>query len=261
MPIATTEQYAVTLDGAAAGNMFAKYDGVLKVDGDVGEEEGVRPSLLGPRGGGGDGHPGCEGMRAARVGGEERSAVSGSIAVTCAGDLATVAEAFGEAPEHLAARVRVLRVGRDENDERAGGDRRAGPGDLEWADGTAFDTPIGDGVPAPILMRFIASTEPPRSSGRLYDKAVTVFTDEPEHFAPDSVLHPIYDALYQWGAVTIGPRAFELALDAGPADSVPSDSSALPVARLRTARYRAARLARLVGVLADDRHRRERSEL
>ena len=48
-------------------------------------------------------------------------------------------------------------------------------------------------------MRFIASTEPLWSSGRLYDKAVTVFTDEPEHFAPDSVLHPIYDALYQWG--------------------------------------------------------------
>ena len=89
-------------------------------------------------------------------------------------------------------------------------------------------------------MRFIASTEPLWSSGRLYDKAVTVFTDEPEHFAPDSVLHPIYDALYQWGAVIVGPRAFELALDARPTDSVPSPSSPLPAARLRTAQYRAS---------------------
>ena len=88
-----------------------------------------------------------------------------------------------------------------------------------------------------------------------------MFTDEPERFAPDSVLHPIYDALYKWGAVIIGPRAFELALDARATDSAPTPSSSLPVARLRTARYRAARLTRLAGVLADERHRRERLEL
>jgi hypothetical protein len=46
-------------------------------------------------------------------------------------------------------------------------------------------------------LHFIESTEPLWSSGRLYDKAVTVFTDEPEYFAPDSVLYLIYDALYQ----------------------------------------------------------------
>lgn len=45
---------------------------------------------------------------------------------------------------------------------------------------------------------------------RLHDKTVTVFTDEPEQFAPDSVLHPIYDALYQQGAVVLGPRALDL---------------------------------------------------
>jgi NAD(P)H dehydrogenase (quinone) len=185
----------------------------------------------------------------------------GNIAVIYAGELAGVADTFGEAAAHMAARVRVLRVGGGEGDERAGGGSRAGLGDLEWADGIAFGTPIGDGAPAALLMRFIASTEPLWSSGRLYDKAVTVFTDEPEHFAPDSVLHPIYDALYQWGAVIIGPRAFELARDAHPTDAVPSPSSALPAARLRTARYRAARLARLAGVLADERHRRERLEL
>ena len=147
--------------------------------------------------------------------------MSRNIAVIYPGDLAAVAEAFGEAAGHLATGVRLLRVGEDESDARADGYPRAGLGDLEWADGIAFGTPIGDGSPAAILMRFIASTEPLWSSGRLYEKAVTVFTDEPEHFAPDSVLHPIYDALYQWGAVIIGPRAFELALDAHPTDSVP----------------------------------------
>ena len=113
--------------------------------------------------------------------------MSGNIAVIYATDLAAVAEAFGEAARHVATRVRLLRVGGDEHDARADGDPRAGLGDLEWADGLAFGTPIGDGSPAPILMRFIASTEPLWSSGRLYDKAVTVFTDEPEHFAPDSL--------------------------------------------------------------------------
>ncbi len=184
--------------------------------------------------------------------------MSGNIAVIYAGELAVVVEAFGEAAAHMAARVRVLRVGGGEGDERAGGGSRAGLGDLEWADGIAFGTRIGDGVPVALLMRFIASTEPLWSSGRLYDKAVTVFTDEPEHFAPDSVLHPIYDALYQWGGVIVGPRAFELALDARPTDSASSPSSPLPLARLRTARYRAARLTRLAGELADERRRRER---
>ncbi len=184
--------------------------------------------------------------------------MSGNIAVIYAGELGAVAEAFGEAAAHLAAQVRVLRVG--EGNGRAGVPPAA-LGDLEWADGIAFGTPIGDGTPAALLMRFIASTEPLWSSGRLYDKAVTVFTDEPEHFAPASVLHPIYDALYQWGAVVVGPRAFELALDSRHTGSVPGPSSPLPVARLRTARYRAARLTRLAGVLADERHRRERLEL
>jgi hypothetical protein len=127
--------------------------------------------------------------------------------------------------------------------------------------GIAFGTPIDDGHPARALMAFIQGTEPLWSSGRLYEKAVTVFTDEPERFAPDSVLHPIYDALCHWGAVIVGPRAFELELDARPGRAPIERSSPLPAPRLRTARYRATRLARLAGVLADERHRRERLEL
>ena len=187
--------------------------------------------------------------------------MSANIAVIYSGALRGVAQAFGEAAGHLARGVRVLRVSGDEGEESAGTDPQAGLGDLEWADGIAFGTPIGDGHPARALMAFIRGTEPLWSSGRLYEKAVTVFTDEPEHFAPDSVLHPIYDALYHWGAVIVGPRAFELELDARPARAPIESSSPLPAPRLRTAQYRAARLARLAGVLADERHRRERLEL
>ena len=184
-----------------------------------------------------------------------------NIAVIYSGALRDVAQAFGEAAGHVARGVRLRPVSEDQGEESGWADTQAGLGDLEWADGIAFGTPVANGHPAPALMRFIQSTEPLWSSGRLYEKAVTVFTDEPEHFAPDSVLHPIYDALYHWGAVIVGPRAFELELDAQPDRSGLECASPLPARRLRTARYRAVRLARLAGVLADERHRRERLEL
>lgn len=100
---------------------------------------------------------------------------------------------------------------------------------------------------ASISLRFIESSEPLWSSGRLYDKAVTVFADEPEHLALDSVLHSIYDALYRWGAVIVGPKAFELEREVGPSTAEP---------RLRSAQYRALRLARLAGLLSEERTRR-----
>lgn len=112
-------------------------------------------------------------------------------------------------------------------------------------------------IPAPALMGFIEATEPLWSSGWLHDKVVTVFTDEPEHFAPDSVLHPIYDALYHWGAVIVGPRAFELASDAQRRHGVSESGGPLSASRLKSAQYRARRLARIAGVLADERERRE----
>lgn len=118
-----------------------------------------------------------------------------------------------------------------------------------------------DGAPAPALMQFIESSEPLWGSGRLHDKAVTVFTDEPEHFAPDSVLHPIYDALYRSGAVIIGPRGFELELDARTRGLQTGSGSHLPAPRLRSIQYRALRLARLAGVLAEEHACRARVEL
>jgi hypothetical protein len=90
---------------------------------------------------------------------------------------------------------------------------------------------------------------------------VSAFTDEPERFAPDAVVHPIYHALYNWGAVIVGPRAFELAFDAKPRPQDPESTDTLSGPRLRTANYRGRRLAALAGVLATERSRRERLEL
>lgn len=187
--------------------------------------------------------------------------MSGNIAVIYTGDLEPVADAFGEAAGHLAARVRLLRLAEADAAGTATPQETPTARDVEWADGIALGTPIGDGDPAPELMRFIAGTEPLWRSGRLYDKVVTVFTDEPEHMAPDSVLHPIYDALYRWGAVIIGPRGFELELEARPGPPVQERGSALPPPRLRTAQYRAYRLARLASEVAEERGRRSRCAL
>ena len=187
--------------------------------------------------------------------------MSANIVVIYSGALRDVAERFGEAAEHLSACVRVLWVPGDERSEGGGAHPDARFDDLEWADGIAFGTPVGDGHPAPALMGFIEATEPLWSSGWLHDKVVTVFTDEPDHFAPDSVLHPIYDALYHWGAVIVGPRAFELASDAQRRHGVSESGRPLSASRLKSAQYRARRLARIAGVLADERARRERLEL
>ena len=183
--------------------------------------------------------------------------MSANIVVIYSGALRDVAERFGEAAEHLSACVRVLWVPGDERSEGGSAHPDARFGDLEWADGIAFGTLVGDGHPAAALMGFIEATEPLWNSGWLHDKVVTVFTDEPDHFAPDSVLHSIYDALYHWGAVIVGPRAFELASDAQRRHGVSESGRPLSASRLKSAQYRARRVARIAGVLADERERRE----
>ena len=187
--------------------------------------------------------------------------MSANIAVIYAGDLTALAQAFGQAAGHLAADVHLRCLVGTEAPGAGAPHKQPTLRDLEWVNGIAFGTPGGDGAPAPEVMRFIESTDPHWSRSRLgglYDKVVTVFTDEPEHMAPDSVLHPIYDTLYRWGAVIVGPRRFELEIEARPGDDVVEASSPLSASRLRSARYRAYRLARLAGVLADERHRKER---
>jgi multimeric flavodoxin WrbA len=185
--------------------------------------------------------------------------VSANVAVIYSGaDVREVAEAFGEAAHELSARVRLLRVPGDDT----GPDHPdATFEDLEWADGIGFGTPVAPGHPSPALVNFIAATEPLWRSARLFDKVVSTFTDEPERFAPDSVVHPIYEALYQWGAVIVGPRVFDLAFDAHPRPDDPDDTAPLSGPRLRTAHYRGRRLTALAAVLAAERSRRARLEL
>lgn len=187
--------------------------------------------------------------------------MSANVAVIYAGDLGAVAEAFGEAAKRLSAQVRLLTLVNGEHGGNGAIHTRAGLRDLQWADGIAFGTPVGDGAPAPALMSFIEGSEPLWSSGTLYEKAVTVFTDEPEHSAPDTVLHPVYDALYRWGAVIVGPRGFELGLQAPPDPLPEARRCVLSGSRLRTAQYRARRLTRVAAVLASDRVRLERLEM
>jgi NAD(P)H dehydrogenase (quinone) len=185
--------------------------------------------------------------------------VSANVAVIYSGaGVREVAEAFGEAARERSANVRLLRVpgddtGRDHAD--------ATLADVEWADGIGFGTPVAPGRPAPALLTFIEATEPLWRSARLFDKVVSTFTDEPEHFAPDPVVHPIYEALYQWGAVIVGPRAVDLEFDAQPRAADSETGGGLTGPRLRTAQYRGRRLAALAGVLSAERSRRLRLEL
>lgn len=186
--------------------------------------------------------------------------MSGNIAVIYAGDLTLLAKAFAEAASHIAFEARFVHL--DERiDDPSVLPAHAYLPHLEWADGIAFGTPTGEGVPSPALMRFIDASEPLWVSGRLYDKAVTVFTEEPEAMAPDSILHPLYDALYRWGAVIVGPRDVDLGWQVAPEHAQPEVGLSLPPSRLRAAQYRAHRLARVASVLAEDRFRRAKLQM
>lgn len=188
--------------------------------------------------------------------------MSGRIAVIYTSDLGEIADVFADAAAHLASQVHTARLTEpDSVTDRA--HPRADLSLIEWADGIAFGTPSSDGCPAVELMAFLEASEPLWRSGRLYDKAVTVFTDEPEHIAPDSILHPLYDALYRWGAVIVGPRHFELGWRnaAGDRQANSPEEPALAGARLRAAQHRAQRLTRLASVLAEEQYRRQRLHL
>jgi multimeric flavodoxin WrbA len=162
--------------------------------------------------------------------------MSARILIAYCGDLAEVAEAFAEGGRPYGAEVRIGELEvllRDKG--------KAALRELERCDAVAFGVPAGAEAPPPEMMELLALTEPLWASGRLHDKVVTVFTDQPQIPAPDAAIFPIYSALYHWGAVVIGPRDFELP---GPAT---------PDARLIAARYRGRRLARLAGTLDVER--------
>lgn len=162
--------------------------------------------------------------------------MSARILIAYCGDLGEVAEAFAEGARPHSGQIRIAEL-----DVLVRDDGKAGLRELERCDAVAFGVPADTGAPAAEMMRLLGLTEPLWASGRLHDKVVTVFTDQPQLPAADAVIFPIYSALYHWGAVVIGPRDLELP---GPAT---------PDARLTAARYRGRRLARLAGALSAER--------
>lgn len=162
--------------------------------------------------------------------------MSAAILIAYSGDLGEVAEAFAEGAQPHSGQIRIAEL-----DVLLRDDGKAGLRELERSDAVALGTPGDAGGPAAEVMRLLELTEPLWASGRLHDKVVTVFTDQPQVPAPDAVIFPIYSALYHWGAVVVGPRDFEL------------PGASTPDARLSAARYRGRRLARLAGALAAER--------
>lgn len=175
--------------------------------------------------------------------------MSGRVAVIYTGELEATANLFAEAASHVATHVRTARLG--DSDNSTSSTPNPDISMLEWADGIAFGTPSCPGHPAKALMDYLERSERLWRSGRLYDKVVTVFTDQPQRMAADSILHPIYDALYRWGAVIVGPRDVDL-----PTESQVGTTQGEPGLRERAARYRAYRLSRLASVIAEDRIRK-----
>lgn len=162
--------------------------------------------------------------------------MSACILIAYAGDLGEVAEGFAEGARPHSGQIRIAELDVLVRDEG-----KAGLRELQRCDAVAFGVPADAGAPPGEMMRLLELTEPLWASGRLHDKVVTVFTDQPQVPAADAVIFPIYSALYHWGAVVVGPRDLELP-DAG-----------APDARLAAARYRGRRLAHLAGALAAER--------
>jgi hypothetical protein len=186
--------------------------------------------------------------------------LSAELAVIyCGPGLREVAEAFADGARPLSGEVRLLQVG---GPEESGDDHPVATlEDIEWADGIGFGTPARGECPAPELMSLIERSAELWRQSPSYDKVVSVFTDEPEQLAPDLVGRPIWDALYQWGAVIVGPRASELAFGARSRRDDPETVSGLPAPRARSASYRGRRLAAIARVLKDERARQAQVEL
>jgi NAD(P)H dehydrogenase (quinone) len=181
--------------------------------------------------------------------------LSAEIAVIyCGAGVREVAEAFADGARPLSGEVRLLRVA---GTEASGDDHPVATiEDIEWADGIGFGTPARGDCPTPELMDLIERGARLSRDAPVGDKVVSVFTDEPEQVAQDLVGRPLWDALYQWGAVIVGPRASELTFGARSRSGDPATVSGLPAPRARSAGYRGRRLAVIAGALKEERARR-----
>ena len=126
--------------------------------------------------------------------------------------------------------------------------------------GSRLAPPVGDGAPAPELMRFIESADPHWSRSRLaamHDKVVTCSPMNPSTW-PRTRCFTRSTTRSTAGNRDRRAAGFELEIQARAGHDIVEGSSRLSASRLRSALYRAYRLARLASVLADERHRKER---
>ena len=105
MNVDTDMQYAFTRP--VAGHMFKNFDGVLKVDGEVGQQEGLRSARLsGARGGRDGGAREAGGQRSARRGADDVRVVTATLPAHKTKVVATIGPA-SESPEMLARLIRA----------------------------------------------------------------------------------------------------------------------------------------------------------
>lgn len=115
------------------------------------------------------------------------------------------------APEEAIAQNPAWVAHRDEVKD----DPTAALDDLEWCDAYIFGTPTRFGNVAAQLKQFIDSAGGLWAEGRLADKVASGFTSsENAHGGQESTLLALYNSMYHWGAVIVGPgytdpRVFE----------------------------------------------------
>ena len=82
----------------------------------------------------------------------------------------------------------------------------AGHDDLVWADAYVFGSPSRYGNVASQLKQYLDSTGPLWAQGRLADKVAAGFTAASNaHGGQESTLLALYNVLYHWGCLIVGP--------------------------------------------------------
>lgn len=82
----------------------------------------------------------------------------------------------------------------------------AGHDDLEWADAYIFGSPTRYGNVASQLKQFLDSTGPLWAQGKLANKVAAGFTSASNpHGGQETTLLALYNVLYHWGCIIVGP--------------------------------------------------------
>src|SRR3954452_2004962 len=164
-------------------------------------------------------------------------------------------------PRHVAELSQEMRIsarqywGRHRSEIE--GEPEAALGDIEWADGIAFGTPVRFGNVAAQLKVFLDLAGELWQQGKLADKVATSFTSsQTEHGGQESAILALNNTLYHWGALVVplgytvhevfnaGGNPYGTSFTSDPHAGGP-DEKTLVVARAQGARL--ARYARVVG--------------